>query len=167
MRDEALPLGWNIEYIEFWCQSFQNLPDASIQLSFCLAAALFELKVLVAMALQLLGQIARHLRSSSVQAAILVTISAALVGSTGSLKKLTLRRYLQSFLIPHDPSKTLVSEVLTCRMANAVSRNVSAIMAMQQKTFVAETTAGRNLKDIWAYGTIKVQCIPFNRDQVC
>lgn len=69
---------------------------------------------------------------------------------------------MQFFLTPHDPSKTLMSEVLNCRMANAVSRNVSAIMAMQQKAFVAETTAGRNLKDIWAYGTIR--CIPFNRN---
>mmetsp|Transcript_41048 Transcript_41048/g.64877 ORF Transcript_41048/g.64877 Transcript_41048/m.64877 type:complete len:167 (-) Transcript_41048:89-589(-) len=55
------------------------------------------------MALQLLGQIAQHLRWSSVQAA---------------------------------------TPVLNCRMANAVSRNVSAIMAMQQKAFVVETTAG-------------------------
>lgn len=55
------------------------------------------------MALQLLDQIAQHLRWSSVQAAILV---------------------------------------LNCRMADAVSRNVSAIMAMQPKAFVAETTAG-------------------------
>lgn len=32
--------------------------------------------------------------------------------------------------------------VLNCRMANAVSKHVSAIMAMQQRARVAETIAG-------------------------
>jgi hypothetical protein len=51
--------------------------DASIHHSFLSrCGAILELQVLVAMALQLLDQIAQHLRWSSVQAAILATVSA-------------------------------------------------------------------------------------------
>ena len=95
--DGTLNFGFHASRI-FWCLHSAQL---FVSLQCCL-----NLKVLVAMALQLLGQIARHLRWSSAQAAIPATVSAALgVASTG-LKSWLFGHLLQSFLTPHDPSKT-------------------------------------------------------------